>query len=288
MKLATFVASGTRRVGLLAEDGLIDLSIARPGLPRDMIGLIAAWPEAEPQLRAIAGDAPHLPLRQARLVAPIPRPGKILAIGLNYADHIAESGQARPERQIWFSKAPSAVNGPFDPIVIPRVSDEVDYEAELVAVIGRRCRHVSRSDAPRAIFGFAAGNDVSVRDWQFSTSQWILGKSFDTHAPFGPWIVTADEIGDPHTLGLRAFVNGEIRQNSNTKNMVFDVFDQVAHLSQVMTLEPGDTIFTGTPGGVGMAFRPPRYLKAGDRVRVEIDRIGALEAQIMAESADPG
>ncbi|HVV65187.1 MAG TPA: fumarylacetoacetate hydrolase family protein [Rhizomicrobium sp.] len=288
MKLASFLADGKARIGAIVDGGLVDLSRAAPALPRDMIGLIKAWTEAEPQLRAIAGERPHWPLSQVRLTAPVPRPGKILAIGLNYADHIAESGQTRPERQIWFSKMASAVNGPFDPILIPRVSQEVDYEAELVAVIGRRCRRVGRTDAERAVFGYCAGNDISVRDWQFRTSQWILGKSFDTHAPFGPWIATSQEVGDPHALGLRAFVNGEMRQNSNTRHMVFDVFDQIAYLSQAMTLEPGDVIFTGTPGGVGMAFKPPRWLRPGDTVRVEIDRIGALEAQMAAETGGPG
>lgn len=288
MKLASFLADGKARIGAIVDGGLVDLSRAAPALPRDMIGLIEAWTEAEPQLRAIAGERPHWPLSQVRLTAPVPRPGKILAIGLNYADHIAESGQTRPQRQIWFSKMASAVNGPFDPILIPRVSQEVDYEAELVAVIGRRCRHVGRTDAERAVFGYCAGNDISVRDWQFRTSQWILGKSFDTHAPFGPWIATSQEVGDPHALGLRAFVNGEMRQNSNTRHMVFDVFDQIAYLSQAMTLEPGDVIFTGTPGGVGMAFKPPRWLRPGDTVRVEIDRIGALEAQMAAETGGPG
>ena len=134
-------------------------------------------------------------------------------------------------------------------------------------MIGKRCRHVSKAEAASVVFGYAAGNDVSVRDWQFHTAQWIVGKSFDTHAPIGPWIVTSDEIGDPHTLGIRAFVNGERRQNSNTRNLVFNVFDQIAYLSQAMTLMPGDMIFTGTPGGVGMAMKPPSFLKAGDVVR---------------------
>ncbi len=159
----------------------------------------------------------------------------------------------------------------------------MDYEAELVFVIGKRCRHVSAADAPGVVFGYCAGNDVSVRDWQFRTPQYMLGKSFDTHAPFGPWIVTADEIGDPHTLGIRSFVNGELRQNSNTKHLIFKVWDQIALVSQAMTLEPGDIVFTGTPGGVGVAMTPPSFLKIGDRVRVEIDRIGAIEATIVPE-----
>jgi ureidoglycolate lyase len=284
MKFATFEADGKERAGLVSGESLIDLSQAAPALPRDMVGLIAAWPRVESELRKIETAKPHFKLSEVRLKAPVPRPQKIFAIGLNYADHIEESGQPTPERQIWFSKLPSAVNGPYDPIQLPKASAAVDYEAEFVAIVGRRCRHVAKEDAAGAVFGYAAGNDVSVRDWQFHTSQWILGKSFDTHAPFGPWIVTSDEIGDPHALGVRCFVNGEKRQNSNTKNLVFNVFDQIALLSQVVTLEPGDVIFTGTPGGVGFATKPPTFLKAGDIVRVEIDKIGAIEARITPET----
>ena len=284
MKLATFEAGAGPRAGIVSGDGLIDLARAAPGLPSDMIGLIEAWPHVEAEVRRLANTPPHAKLADVRLLAPVPKPQKVMAIGLNYADHIEESGQPRPERQIWFSKLPNAVNGPFDPIQIPKASQAVDYEAELVAIVGKRCRHVSKADAAGAIFGYACGNDVSVRDWQFHTAQWILGKSFDTHAPFGPWIVTADEIGDPHALGIRCFVNGEKRQDSNTKNLVFNVFDQVALLSEAMTLMPGDAIFTGTPGGVGFAAKPPRFLKAGDTVRIEIDRIGAIEAEMVNEA----
>ena len=283
MKLATFDTGGAACVAIVSGDRLIDLSQAAPGLPPDMIGLIAAWPQAERAVRQLEDSTPHFRLADVHLQAPVPRPQKILAIGLNYADHIAESGLPRPERQVWFSKLPNAVNGPYDPIQIPKASSAIDYEAEFVAIVGRRCRHVAKEDAASAIFGYAAGNDVSVRDWQFHTPQWILGKSFDTHAPFGPWIVTADEIGDPHALGIRCFVNGEMRQNSNTANLVFNVYDQIALLTQAMTLEPGDAIFTGTPGGVGFAAKPPSFLKEGDVVRVEIDRIGALEARMAAE-----
>ena len=283
MKLATFEIEGQERVGIVIRDAIVDLAQAAPHLPRDMIALITAWPRAQGELRSLEMTKAHFKLSDVRLKAPVPRPRKILAIGLNYADHIAESGQQTPERQIWFSKMPSAVNGPYDSIQLPKVSDAVDYEAEFVAIIGKRCRHVAKAAAPDVIFGYAAGNDVSVRNWQFHTSQWILGKSFDTHAPFGPWIVTPDEVGDPHALGIRCFVNGEMRQNSNTKNLVFNVFDQIALLSEAMTLEPGDVIFTGTPGGVGFAAKPPAFLKNGDVVRVEIDRIGALEARMVPE-----
>ncbi len=282
MKLVTFEAARDLHTGAVVGEGIVDLAAA--GLPARMIDLIAEWSRLAARAREIADTTtPQYKLSQVRVHAPVPDPQKILAIGLNYADHIAESSQPKPEKQIWFSKLPNAVNGPYDPIELPKASSAIDYEAELVVVIGKRCRHVSKADAASVVFGYAAGNDVSVRDWQFHTAQWIVGKSFDTHAPIGPWIVTSDEIGDPHTLGIRALVNGELRQNSNTSNLVFNVYDQIAYLSQAMTLMPGDLIFTGTPGGVGMAMKPPSFLKAGDVVRIEIDRIGALEGTMRPE-----
>jgi 2-keto-4-pentenoate hydratase/2-oxohepta-3-ene-1,7-dioic acid hydratase in catechol pathway len=284
MKLATFETGGRERIGIVIGDGLIDLSRAAPDLPGDMKALIAAWPDVGARVQQVARDAkPELKVADVRLCAPVRRPQKILAIGLNYDDHIAETGREAPKEQTWFSKLPSAVNGPYDPIQIPRASSAIDYEAELVFIVGKRCRHVTREDAASAVFGYCVGNDVSVRDWQFATTQFVLGKSFDTHAPFGPWIVTADEIGDPHALGIRCFVNGEKRQESNTRHLIFNVFDQIAHLTKALTLEPGDVIYTGTPSGVGFAMKPPKFLEAGDVVRVEIDRLGALEARMEAE-----
>jgi len=284
MKLVTFVADGSERIGVVKEKGIVDLS--RSAAPSDMIGLISAWPKIEADIRRFADTAkPDFAVAEVRLKAPVPRPPKILAIGLNYADHIAETGREKPERQVWFAKLSNAVNGPYDPIEMPRVSTAIDYEAEFVFVVGKRGRHIAKEKAHEMVFGYCAGNDVSVRYWQYASPQWILGKSFDTHAPFGPWIVTPDEVGDPHTLGIRCLVNGEMRQNSNTRELVFNIFDQIAHLSEAMTLEPGDVVFTGTPGGVGAAMKPPGYLKAGDVVRVEIDKIGALEAQMAAEAS---
>jgi 2-keto-4-pentenoate hydratase/2-oxohepta-3-ene-1,7-dioic acid hydratase in catechol pathway len=286
MKLLTFQTGAAPELGVLAgEHRVVPLSRAAPRLASDMIDLIRRWGEVEPEVRRIAAEASEtLPLEAGRLLAPIPRPGKILAIGLNYADHIAESGQPTPEHQTWFSKATTSANGPYAEIEVPRASRALDYEAELVAVIGAGGRHVSREAAPSAVFGFCVGNDVSVRDWQMRTSQWVLGKSFDTHAPFGPWITTSDEVADPHALGIRCFVNGQKRQESNTRHLVFDVWAQVAHVSQAMTLEPGDVIFTGTPAGVGMAMNPRQFLKAGDTVRVEIDRLGAIENVVREEA----
>jgi 2-keto-4-pentenoate hydratase/2-oxohepta-3-ene-1,7-dioic acid hydratase in catechol pathway len=206
-----------------------------------------------------------------------------MAIGLNYADHIAETGNQTPEHQIWFTKAVTSINGPFDPIQVPKASSKIDYEVEMVAIIGAGGRHISRADAPSHVFGYCVGNDVSVRDWQRYTPQWVLGKSFDTHGVIGPWITTADEIGEPHRLGITCHVNDELRQNSNTKNLVFTVWDQIALLSKAMTLEPGDVIFTGTPGGIGAAMKPPKFLAAGDKVTCEIEELGKVEAFMVNE-----
>jgi 2-keto-4-pentenoate hydratase/2-oxohepta-3-ene-1,7-dioic acid hydratase in catechol pathway len=257
---------------------MLSLSRAAPSLATDMLDLIARWPQIQGEVRRLAQEARDtLAMRDLRLLAPITRPGKIMAIGLNYADHIAESQLGTPEHQLWFTKAITAITGPFDPIQIPKVSQAVDYEAELVAVIGKGGRHISKADAALSVFGYCVGNDVTERAWQHRTTQWSLGKSFDTHAPIGPWITTADEIADPHALSIRGLVNGQLRQNSNTGQMVFNLWDQIAHISQAMTLEAGDLIFTGTPGGVGAGFKPPKYLTPGDRVRIEIEGLGAIE-----------
>ena len=287
MKLALFSngAAGAR-IGLVVNERLIDVARHLADAPRDMSGLMEQWSVFQPQFEALAGrERGDLALADATLLAPVPRPGKIFAIGLNYADHIAESGMATPTEQVWFTKAGTSVNAPFGAIALPRASTQLDYEAELAFVIGKRCRHVPVESAHEVIFGYCVSNDVSIRDWQLKTSQFVLGKSFDTHCPYGPWIVTPDEVGDPHVLGIRCLVNGEVRQQSNTKELIYNCFEMVAHLSQAMTLEPGDLILTGTPSGVGIGFKPPRWLKAGDVVRVEIDNIGAIESRVVAESA---
>lgn len=286
MKLVTYVAGAGPRLGAVVGDNVVDVARHISGMPADMIALIRHWSSARPRLEQALAGRPDGRLSEVRLRAPVVRPGKILAIGLNYLDHVEETGAKRPQYPTFFAKMPTAANGPFDAIEHPAVSDQVDYEAELVVIVGRRCRNVPRARAGEVVFGYCAGNDVSVRDWQKRTGQWTLGKSFDTHAPFGPWITTADEI-DPHSLGIRCFVNGEMRQDSNTKQMLFDCEAQIEHLSQAMTLEPGDLIFTGTPAGVGMARDPPLYLKTGDVVRVEIDGLGAIENRVEAASATP-
>ena len=285
MKLATMtVDGGAPEIGLVKGDQVVRLKQALPGLPTSMIELIARWDAVRGDVERATDEAATLPMARVQLLPPISNPGKIMAMGLNYADHVREGGAAMPQHQIWFAKCVSAVHAPFAPIQVPKVSDAVDYEVEMVFVVGKRGRHISRAAAPGHVFGYCVGNDVSVRDWQLRTPQGILGKSFDTHAPFGPWITTADEVGDPHRLDIRCLVNGDVRQNSNTREFIFDVYEQIAYLSQSMTLEVGDVIYTGTPGGVGVAMKPPIYLKAGDRVRCEIDGLGAIEATLENEA----
>lgn len=286
MKLARFASGGEVLLGVVEGDGLARISGRVEGVGAEMTDLIARWDAVRGAVEALRGRI-DLRLEDVELLAPVARPGKVWGIGLNYADHIEEAGLARPEQQVWFVKAVTAVAGPYQPIQRPLASPALDYEAELAFVIGKGGRHLAGERAAEAIFGYCVGNDVSVRDWQLATGQYSIGKSFDTHAPFGPWIVTADEV-DPADLGIRSFVNGEKRQDSNTRHLIFDPAAQVAHLSQAMTLEPGDVIFTGTPGGVGAAMKPPRFLRAGDRVRVEIDGLGFIENEVVDEVAPPG
>lgn len=285
MKLATFTHQGATRIGVVRDDGIVDLAAVAPELPRDMIGLLE---DAKAMARAkdVSAAAPTIPLTDITLRAPVLNPGKILAIGLNYRDHVEESGAKLPEHQVWFNKQHNCVQGPYDGINLPVVSHLLDYEAEMCFVIGKRCKHVPVERAHEVIAGYFVGNDVSVRDWQLRTNTWQIGKSFDTHGPIGPWIVTPDEVGDPHALAIKAFVNGELRQNSNTKHLIFNCFDQVAHLSQAFTLDVGDIIFSGTPSGVGGAMKPPVFLKAGDAVKIEIEKLGFIENRVVPEKAE--
>jgi len=286
MKLATFTHGNTTRIGVVVDNSIVDLAAAVPNLPREMTAFLIAGPDAAERARNAAKDSAHrIPLAEVKLEAPIRRPPEFLAIGLNYADHVDETKMKRPEFPMFFNKQTSAVTGPYDPIHLPRVSQALDYEGELGFVIGRRCRHVPRARAHEVIAGYVIVNDVSVRDWQRKAPTMTLGKSFDTHAPFGPWIVTPDELGDPHNLELRTFVNGEQRQHSNTRHLIFDCYAQVETLSTVFTLLPGTVVSTGTPGGVAAAMNPPKWLKVGDVVRIEIDRIGQIESKVIAEPA---
>ena len=285
MKLATYSTSDddTQRVGIVRDDEIV--SLAANGIEGDMIALLAAGLDNDTIEASTAGKS-GMPVSSVTLHAPVSLPGKILAIGLNYGDHIAEMGMPAPEFQMWFNKQRNCANGPYADINLPVVSDQLDYEAELCLVIGKRCKHVPVERAHEVIGGYFCGNDVSVRDWQMQVQTFQIGKSFDTHGPMGPWLVTPDEVGDPHDLSIRCTVNGEERQNSNTKHLIFNCFDAIAHLSQAFTLDVGDVLFMGTPSGVGMAMKPPSFMKARDVVRVEIDKLGYIENTVVPETGD--
>jgi 2-keto-4-pentenoate hydratase/2-oxohepta-3-ene-1,7-dioic acid hydratase in catechol pathway len=281
MKLCRFEESGSIRPGKIVPDGVVDLS-GVPGVGRSMRGLLAALPQLREVLEA--ARAPHFALDAVRLAAPIDDPQKYLAIGMNYKAHAEEAAAAgipTPKSQLWFNKQVSCISGPYDRIELPKVSDKVDYEAELAFVIGTRCRHVPAAEARGVIAGYLVANDVTARDWQFRSPTYTLGKSFDTHGPIGPWITTDDEIADPHALTMRLTVNGEERQRTSTGDMIYNIYEQIAYLSTVMTLEPGDLISTGTPSGVGIASN--RFLADGDTIRVEIDQLGFIENVARAE-----
>lgn len=286
MPIALFsTPSGPRRLGKVFGDALVDLSVAAPGLPDTVIGFLAAGDSARAAYDRVAAEN-LIPLSQVTLHAPVPAPEKYLAIGMNYADHGAEArdlGLDVPKWQLWFNKQVSCITGPFDPVVLPRVSEKLDYEVELAVVIGRACRYVTPEEAPLVVGGYMVANDVSARDWQLRTGTMTLGKSFDTHGPIGPWLTLPGEIADPHALRLRTLVNGEVRQDGNTRDLIHNIWAQIAYLSQVMTLKPGDILATGTPAGVGVAMKPPRFLQPGDVVRVEVEGLGHLENRIVAD-----
>jgi len=281
MKLATFTEGGTTRIGVVVGDEIADLG--GTNLPSDMMGLLTAGEAALAKAAEAAKTEPKLALAEVKLESPILRPPKILAVGLNYADHVAEAGMKTPEHPMIFNKQSTSAHPPFEPFHRPNYSTALDYEGELAIVIGKRCRHVPRDRAHEVIAGYTVCNDVSVRDWQLRVPTFTMGKSNDTHCPLGPWIVTSDEVGDPHILDLKTWVNGELRQSTNTKHLIFDCFTLIEHLTTAFTLEVGDVIATGTSGGVGIAMKPPQLLVAGDVVKIEIDKIGAIEASVIEE-----
>jgi 2-keto-4-pentenoate hydratase/2-oxohepta-3-ene-1,7-dioic acid hydratase in catechol pathway len=281
MKLCRFAIDGASpALGMVEGDEVSDLSTAEvpqePAAALDAVGHDA--------LEQRAAGAPRLPISEVRLLAPA-APRKYLAIALNYRDHIAEMGMEAPEVPVFFNKQVTCVVGPGAEVHMPKVSTFLDYEAELALVIGKRCRHVPAERAHEVIAGYTCANDVSVRDWQGQAQTMQIGKSFDTHGPLGPWLVTADELGDPNDLAIRCFVNDEVRQDARTSEMVFDCFQQVSHLSEAFTLEPGDVIATGTPSGVGLGRQPvhENLLHVGDTVRVEIEGIGELVNCVVEE-----
>jgi 2-keto-4-pentenoate hydratase/2-oxohepta-3-ene-1,7-dioic acid hydratase in catechol pathway len=288
MRLATIGTASGPRAALYCDGGYVDLHATDPVLPASLRELLEAGPEFFTRARQAAQrpDAVRHHADAVRLKPPIPDPRKIVCIGLNYRDHAAESGVPVPREPVLFSKYATALVGHEQPVVLPSVSQEVDYEAELVLVIGRRGRHIRPQDAWDYLAGYTIGNDVSARDWQLKKDgkQWMVGKTFDTFAPTGPHLVTADEIRDPHRLAIRLQLNGQTMQASNTQQMIFQVPDLIAYLSQVFTLEPGDLIFTGTPPGVGFARKPPVFLQPGDVMEVEIEQIGVLRNPCVAEA----
>ncbi|MVA25824.1 5-carboxymethyl-2-hydroxymuconate isomerase [Agrobacterium vitis] len=282
MKLARFIVEGKPRLGKVVGSQIIDLSSAAPECGSSMKALIERLDELRPALEAL--DGPSFVLADVQLAAPIADPRKFLAIGMNYRAHAEEAAAAgipTPKSQLWFNKQVTCINGPYDDVVLPSVSEKVDYEAELGFIIGKRCRHVKREDAQSVIAGYFVANDVTARDWQFRSPTYTLGKSFDTHGPIGPWITTADEVPDPHNLTLSLSLNGEERQRTSTGDMIYDIWDQISYLSTVMTLEPGDIIITGTPSNVGIAT--DTFMKPGDVVRVEVNGLGSIENRFVAE-----
>lgn len=284
MRLASFSFEDTIRVGVVVGDEIVDLYLAEPEAPTDMNDFLALGEEGRVMAdMATERGGNRRPLTDVKLLSPVPNPGKFLAVGLNYGDHIAETGAQTPRMPTIFTKQVSCVNHPSGGIHIPHVSRMVDYEGELGVVIGETCRHVSADEASSVIAGFTIVNDVSVRDFQRHTPQFTMGKSFDTHGPVGPVIVTPDELGDPHTLDIQTRVNGELRQDSNTKHLIFNCYDIIAYITQAMTLEPGDIIATGTPSGVAAAMNPQRWLVPGDEVTITIAGIGTLTNTCIAE-----
>jgi 2-keto-4-pentenoate hydratase/2-oxohepta-3-ene-1,7-dioic acid hydratase in catechol pathway len=277
--------TGPRACGVSGGE-YVDVNAADPEMPASVRGLLNLGLEWQRRAwSSLARGAVRHDPAHVRLLAPVPDPRKIICIGLNYRDHAAESGVPVPAEPILFSKYPTSLIGHGETIILPAVSQEVDYEAELVVVIGRGGRHIPRARAFEHVGGYAVGHDVSARDWQLNKpgKQWMAGKTFDTFAPVGPVLVTPDEIPDPHKLGIRLRLNGQTMQESNTSQLIFGVDELIAYLSQVFTLEPGDLIFTGTPPGVGMARKPPVWLKPGDTVEVEIDHLGTLRNNVAAE-----
>ena len=291
MRLVSFLHEGQVRLGAVRTDGarelVFDLNAIESRLPVDITSFLESG-EAGRSLaeKAVSEASPEVAfeLSSVTLKAPIPRPGKIVAIGQNYLLHAAEANAGASQYPIIFAKYNNTVIGSGESVVIPKLTQQVDYEGELAVVIGRRCKGVCLSEALACVGGYTAINDVSARDYQHLTSQWTIGKSFDTFAPMGPALVTRDEVSNPQELDLRVTINGEEMQSANTRDMIFSVAQLIATISAVMTLEPGDVIATGTPAGIGAARKPPRWLQPGDVVRVEIQGIGVLESPVVAEA----
>jgi len=284
MRFVTFQRREYTEPGVLRGNEIASL---KPAGFDDMLSVIAGGAVAMEKIHLYLQSVPWgdiMELEKTTLRAPIPRPPKIICVGLNYREHAAESKMEIPSVPTIFAKFPTAVIGPGEEIVLPKNSTKPDYEAEFAFVIGKRSRHIPAADWRNYVFGYTILNDVSARDFQMATSQWMMGKTFDTFAPFGPAIVTADEIPDPHALDISLSINGEQLQHSNTSNLIFNVPTLIEYLSSVFTLEPGDIVSTGTPSGVGFSHKPPRWLRPGDQVVVKVEGLGELRNKVVAES----
>ena len=289
MKVINFEVKESVHAGLLKDDAVYQID-RLPGFKGlDTVSLISLNSlEKEKLIGLVSNSEIHYKLQDVKLKAPILKPSKYLAIGLNYQKHVDEvkaKGLKIPKHQLWFNKQVSCINGPYDDIEMPLVSSKLDYEGEMAFVISKECRHIKAEKAADYIGGYFVCNDVSVRDWQMHSPTFTMGKSFDSHGPIGPWIVTPDEIEDPHNLDIEVWVNDEVRQKSNTSDMIYNCFEQIEYLSKAFTLMPGDIIATGTPAGVGIGTTPPVYLKTGDRVKVEIEGLGYIENKVVDEPA---
>ena len=281
MRFVTFQSGGSAEPGVIVGNDVVGLRGAGfLTLLAVIEGGASAWKRVATWL---GGKPPAVPLAKAHLLAPLPRPPKIICVGLNYRDHAIESKMEIPKVPTIFSKYPTAIIGPGDPIVLPKLSAKPDYEAEFAFVIGRGGRHIPADRWQDHIFGYTNFHDVSARDYQMATTQWMMGKTFDTFAPMGPAIVTADEIPDPHALDIQMIINGEVLQSSNTSNLIFRIPALIEYLSGVFTLEAGDVVATGTPAGVGFSRNPPRWLRPGDDVVVRISGLGELRNPVVAE-----
>lgn len=288
MKLATFEHQGRVKAGVITDGRVTPFDAIASFAPRSLEELLRAGEPAMAVLRNAVPSEGAIALGEVRLLAPIRYPRKFLGIGLNYRSHVEEARERGLPigdlgNQIWFNKQTSCITGPFDPIHRPSVSEQLDYEVELGVVIGRRCRHVAAADARQVIAGYLIVNDVSVRDWQKKSPTAMLGKSFDTHGPIGPWLTTADEVSDPEALSVRTLVDGVVMQEGNTNEFVNGIGAMIEYLTTVMTLEPGDILATGTPAGMAVGRTPPPWLRAGQSVRVEIEGLGHLENRVIEE-----
>jgi acylpyruvate hydrolase len=286
MRFVSFEEAGRTRVGVVDGDQVVALDAVLPGAPATLRQVIAQGVPADLAGRIAAAPAEaRRDLGAVKLLIPVPDPGKVMCVGLNYHDHAEETGQAVPEYPPLFMRCLTSLAAPGEPIIVPRCSEQLDFEAELTIVIGRRCRHVSEAEALDYVFGYTCMNEGSVRDYQRKSTQWTGAKNFDQTAPVGPWIVTADEV-PPGAEGLRVrtILNGEVLQDASTSSMIFNVAQIVSTLSEVMTLEPGDLIPTGTPAGVGMGRTPPVWLKPGDTVSIDIEGVGVLTNPVAAEA----